>query len=188
MDASVLHHRPGTRALPQPGAGAPRVVGIGPGRRQRLDREGDLQAARRHVLVERRLHRRHLAGSDEGRLELRHRDLDVAGQRLRDVRVEGRHEHPGRPLGQHERPAGSCRQGAIQPQRLAIQLDHDRVERMLDDTGVAPRCARAERRPLHQQHRPPRRREMRGRGRPDDASADDDHVVLHPDSMTPPSG
>ena len=100
----------------------------------------------------------------------------AAASRLRDVRVVGHHQEPGRLGGQRESLETGLGEGAVEGQGLEMQVDEDRIERVLDDPRVAPGCSGRDLRPLEQHDAAARCREVGRAGDADDPAADHDDV------------
>ena len=94
-------------------------------------------------------------------------------QPLGRLDVVGHAQHADRCVRQPEPIIDALGDGAVQAQRLEVQRDEDRVERMLDDPRVAAGRSRSDRGLLEQDDASPALCQVSGSGHADDAATDD---------------
>ena len=97
-------------------------------------------------------------------------------QAARHSGIVADHQETCRLGGQGESLDICRREGAVEGKRLEMQLDEDRIERVLDDTRVAPGGAGRDPRALEQHDPATRDREVRRARHADDPAADHDDV------------
>ena len=181
----AIHHDPDDRLAAPVEGGRPagahpdaaslgdRRVGVGRGGRR--DRVADPDQAAPDAGRDRRFDRLELGAAGHDALQL--------GERIGQRPVDGAdgglvrgHVDEARRLRAETKPDIGRGQLAVQADRLAVERREDRVERVLDDAGVRPRCPGRQTVALDQRDGRSGLGEERRRGRPDDPATDDDDV------------
>jgi 3-hydroxyacyl-[acyl-carrier-protein] dehydratase len=142
---------------------------------------------RRDVRRDRGLETLGLAGREERRLEVRQRGREVVGARVQGHGIVAEEEQARGLRGDVECVVELGLERAVLGHGRLVQGDECRVVRVLDDARIPARGAAGDRVTLDEHDGEPGVSEEGGRGRAEDAAADDDCVTRAPQTGHPPA-